>query len=46
MINPYNHLEFSPNSKRYNLVRDNFKKHSEEVLRFKHLGRADTKKSK
>jgi hypothetical protein len=46
MRNPFNHLEYSPNSKYYNLIRDNFKIHSEEVLKFKHLERGENKKPK
>ena len=37
MTNPYNHLEFFPSSKEHNFKKDNFKKHSEDVLRFRHL---------
>ena len=46
MLSPYKHLEYSPNSKSNNLIRDVFKKHSEEVLKFKHLERGEKKKTK
>lgn len=46
MVNPYKHLEYSPTSKSYNLIRDNFKKHVEEVLKYKHLERGENKKLK
>ncbi len=46
MLNPYNHLEYSPSAKNHNMLRDKFKLHSEELLRFKHLGRNENKKLK
>ncbi len=46
MLSPYKHLEYSPNSKRYNLQRDAFKNHVEEVLKNKHLDRGEVKKAK
>lgn len=46
MVSPYKHMEYSPNSKSFNLIKDNFKKHAEEVLKFKHLERGENKKSK
>lgn len=46
MMSPYNHLEYSPNNKRYNFIKDNFKKHAEEILRFKHIERGETKRTK
>jgi len=44
MLNPFNHEEYSAGKKNYNMIRDNFKIHSEELLRFKHLERNDNKK--
>jgi len=44
MLNPFNHVEYSAGKKNYNMIRDNFKIHSEELLRFKHLERNDNKK--
>ena len=46
MLNPYKHREYSPDSKSHNIVKDSFKKHAEEVLKFKHLlERGENKKS-
>ena len=44
MMSPFDHREYSPISKDYNLVKDAFKSHSEQVLKLKHLERGDTKK--
>lgn len=46
MVNPYKHLEYSPSSKSHNLIRDGFKIHAEEVLKFKHLERGENRKAK
>lgn len=46
MKNPFTHLEYFASTKSHNMIKDHFKKHSEEVLRFKHLERGDPKKSK
>ena len=46
MLNPYDHSEYLPDSKKHNMVKDHFKKHSEELLRFKHLGRNENSKVK
>jgi hypothetical protein len=46
MQNPYEHLEYSPNTCKYNLKRDNFKVHSEQVLKLKYLERGENKKIK
>jgi hypothetical protein len=37
MNNPYSHLEYHPNIKEFNLKKDNFTKHIEDTIRFKHL---------
>ena len=46
MVNPFDHSEYFPMIKDHNLKRDNFTKHSEETIRFKHLleGRDNKKK--
>lgn len=46
MLNPFNHSEYTADCKIHNLVKDEFKKHAEEVLRFKHLERNESRKVK
>ncbi len=37
MVNPYSHLEYFPNMKEHNFKMDNFKRHSEEIVKFRNL---------
>ena len=46
MINPYVHSEYFPNFKEHNYKMDNFKKHSEQLLKYRILNEGDEKAKK